>query len=189
MVDDLERDLVEKARRGDSSAAPFLVSQFGERLLGYARSHAPDLSDADREQIVERAIEAGVRAIARFDPARGTLAGWFRTQVRYKTLAWRRANPVSVPLNPDMVEPPTSPPFDPAAVKAVRRAIGKLGRDDQIVLALRDAEQLDYREIAQRLNITEDAARQRHARAKKRLNQRAMDEPELVNLRSADNES
>ena len=43
MNNDFEAELVAKARHGDPSAAPFLVSCFGERLLGYARGHAPDL--------------------------------------------------------------------------------------------------------------------------------------------------
>src|SRR5215213_9875222 len=104
MEGDLERELIDKARRGHPSAAPFLVSCYGERLLGYARAHAPDLSDADREAIVEVAIEAGVRAIDRFDPEKGTLRSWFRTQIRYQTLGWRRATPSSTRLDGEPVE-------------------------------------------------------------------------------------
>src|SRR6266545_395192 len=94
MDGDLEAELVDKARRGDPSAAPFLVSCFGERLLGFARAHAPDLSDADLEQIVELAIESGVRAIDRFDPTKGSLEAWFRGQVRFRALDWRRRVPL-----------------------------------------------------------------------------------------------
>lgn len=167
--DDLDAELLEKARRGDSSAAPFLVSCYGERLLGYARAHAPDLSDADRERIVELAIEAGVRAIGRFDPARGTLRSWFRTQVRYKTLAWRRATPPTSQLGGDCEEPPTDASAEPEGVDALRGAIARLSRDDQIILALRSSESLDHCEIALRLGINEAAARQRYSRALKRL--------------------
>ncbi|MBA3652585.1 MAG: sigma-70 family RNA polymerase sigma factor [Actinobacteria bacterium] len=183
MDDDLEAELVDKAKRGDPSAGPFLVSFYGERLLGYARGHAPDLSDADREHIVELAIEAGVRAMRSFDPAKGTLRSWFRTQVRYKTLAWRRSTPPTSELAPELAEPTidTTPP-DPAITDALHRAIARLSHDDQVVLALRDAERLDYCEIAQRLTINEATARQRHSRARKRLRDEARGEAALHHL-------
>lgn len=181
MNDDIEAELVTKAKSGDPSAAPFLVSFCGERLLGYARSHAPDLSDSDREQIVELAIEAGVRAIAKFDPDSGTLFSWFRTQVRFKTLGWRRAIPATDAL-PDEIEQPEPLPCDSPRAGALRRAIARLGRPDQVILALRSGERIDYREIAQRLDITEAAARQRHSRALKRLLIEAIKEPDLQDL-------
>src|SRR4051794_33526926 len=102
MNSDFEAELAAKARNGDPSAAPFLVSCFGERLLGYARGHAPDLSDADRERIVELAIEAGVRAIDRFDPNRGSLESWFRGQIRFQTLGWRRRVPQHAELHDNL---------------------------------------------------------------------------------------
>jgi RNA polymerase sigma factor (sigma-70 family) len=178
--DDLEAELVGLAKRGDPSAAPFLVSLCGERLLGYARAHAPDLSDTDRERIVELAIEAGVRAIERFDPARGSLLGWFRGQVRFKTLAWRRSAAPTVELD-DSLSAPDTPEVsvETGVIEALGRAIRHLGPDDQEILALRDAEQLEYREIANRLEINEDAVRQRHSRARKRLQTAASAESDL----------
>ena len=183
-VDELEAELLEKARRGDPSAAPFLVSCYGERLLGYARAHAPDLSDADRERIVEMAIEAGVRAIDRFEPEKGTLRSWFRTQIRYQTLAWRRATPPRTAIDGEPVEACVETPTLSDTTDALRRAIARLSRDDQIVLALRSGERLDYFEIAQRLGISESAARQRQSRALKRLGTEARSENELRHLAS-----
>lgn len=184
MDDALDADLVAKARRGEPSAAPFLVSCYGERLLGYARAHAPDLSDADRERIVELAIEAGVRAMAQFDPAKGNLFSWFRTQVRYKTLQWRRSTPSTKSIDDHVVQPMTETPLDSPTASALRRAIDRLSRDDQIILALRSSERLDHGEIAQRLGISEPAARQRHSRALKRLRSEALTEPELSHMRT-----
>ena len=179
MDDDLDAELVGRARRGDPSAAPFLVSCYGERLLGYARSHAPDLSDADREQIVELAIEAGVRAIDRFDPEKGSLQAWFRGQIRFQTLGWRRANPTTSALDVDVQESPRTEPVDPAVVDALRRSIARLEIDDQRVLAYRSVERLAYRELGLRLEIKEDTARQRHRRALERLRKHASSEPAL----------
>jgi len=181
VMDDLETQLVESAKLGEPSAGPFLVSYCGERLLGYAHSHAPDLSDPDRERIVEMAIEAGVRAIGQFDPTKGSLLGWFRTQIRYKTLEWRRSNPTPYALDREVVAPGIAPPtiVDEATEEALRRAISRLEPADQLILALRDVEQLPYREIADRLRITNEVARQRHVRAIRRLRQQVRDEPGL----------
>ena len=188
MDGDLEQDLVNKARRGDPSAAPFLVSCYGERLLGYARAHARDLSDADRENIVELAIEAGVRAIDRFDPNKGSLEGWFRGQVRFQTLAHRRRVPATTATDSDLAQLSVDAPTDPARTSALQRALGRLKPDEQRILALRSTEQIAFEEIAQRLDISTDAARQRHHRALGHLRTEAMKEPEFENLlKEADN--
>lgn len=183
MNDDIEQELLTKALCGDPSAAPFLVSYFGESLLGYARIQAPNLSDPDRERIVELAIEAGVRAIAKFDPTRGSLKGWFRGQIRFQTLGWLRKHPQLVALD-DQPETPadtTSPPS--ARVDALRRAMRQLSTDDQVVLALRNTERLGFNHIASRLDVSEATARQRHKRALDRLRKAVSDEPELQHLK------
>jgi RNA polymerase sigma factor (sigma-70 family) len=177
---DFEMALIEKAKGGDPSAAPFLVSLYGEQLLGFAHAHAPDLTDADRESIVETAIEAGVRSIEKFDPARGSLFSWFRTQVRFKTLAFRRATPVRADLEdhePSSAEPAVDLPAD--ETNALRSALRRLSHEDQTILALRDTEQLAYSEVSHRLSITEATARQRHKRAIQRLFTEASLEPAL----------
>ena len=180
MDDDLEAELVDRARRGDASAAPFLVSCYGERLLGYARAHAPDLADTDRECIVELAIEAGVRAIDQFDPTRGTLQSWFRGQIRFKTLGWRRSRTTNVVIDVDLVDqPPMESTVDTATTNALRRVIAQLSHDDQLILALRSVEQLTFSEISQRLGIEEATARQRHHRARTRLRDRAAQDETL----------
>lgn len=172
---DTEDDLVARAKRGDPSAGPFLVSLYGERLLGYARAHAPDLTDVDRESIVEMAIEAGVRAIGAFDPLRGTLFSWFRTQVRYKTLAFRRSHVRSEELTGQETEFVIDGDLDlpGPVVEALRSAISRLSSDDQLILALRDAEGLEYLELSERIGLTQAAARQRHSRAIRRLREQA----------------
>jgi RNA polymerase sigma factor (sigma-70 family) len=167
--DPLEEDLVRRARAGEQSVGPLLVSLLGERLLGYARAHAPDLSDPDREQIVEMAIEAGVRAMPSFDPRKGTVFSWFRQQVRYKTLDWRRAHVPALPVSDLLSEPERPARVDDTKAALVRHAMAKLSTDDQDVLALRHAEGLTHADIAMRLSITEEAARQRHKRAIGRL--------------------
>jgi RNA polymerase sigma factor (sigma-70 family) len=166
----IDKDLIDRATKGDPSAGPFLVSLYGERLLGYARAHAPDLTDADRESIVEQAIEAGVRAIGSFDPERGSLFSWFRTQVRYRTLSFRRQSVPRVEFTGQEPTPPQEEFNLPLPeIEAIRSAIARLSAEDQVILALRDTERLEYSELSQRLDIKEAAARQRHSRAIQRL--------------------
>lgn len=182
MDDDLEMNLVERANRGDPSAAPFLISYLGDHLLGYARGVAPDLGDTDRERIVEIAVEAGVRAIHRFDPTRGSLRHWFRQQVRWKVAEWRRSGPPTLlDLPPDPVDAPeASAPLDPAVAAAVRAAIAELAPADRVLLALRLVEGLEHAEIAQRLATNSDAVRQRYKRARDRLRRHVETSPVLV---------
>lgn len=184
-LDDLERQLVEQAKAGQRSAGPILVSLMGDRLLGYARAIAPDLSDADREQIVELAVEAGLRAISRFDPDRGSLFGWFRTQVRFKTIDHFRAQPRNEELDPDHAGLCPEEPSrweGPAAAAALKSAIAQLSGPDKLILALRGVEQVAYTEIALRLEITETAARQRYKRARERIRAIIVSDPLLSEM-------
>lgn len=183
-MDAIERDLLGRAQRGDTSAAPFLVSYLGDHLLGYARSIADDLADADRETIVEMAVEAGTRLIATFDETRGTLRGWFRRQVRWKVAEWRRSGPPSALALPAVLQesPAEQDVLLPADVAAaLHDATASLERDDQIVLALRAVEGLAFPEISLRLGIATDAARQRYHRALRRLKMKATAVPALTN--------
>lgn len=182
MDNGLERDLVERARRGDPTAGPFVISYLGDHLFGYARSIAPDLGDVEREQIVEIAVEAGLRSIHLFDPDRGGLKHWLRRQVRWKTAEWRRSGPApAMPLPTDPVEEPVDSPVLAEAVAAnLRGVIAKLSPDERVLLALRAVEGLGHVEIALRLNIKPATVRQRYKRLLARLRRMIEDQPELV---------
>jgi RNA polymerase sigma-70 factor (ECF subfamily) len=183
-ADSFDDDLVRRAKSGDDLAAPMLISVLGDRLLGFARSLGPGLSDPDREQIVELAVEAGVRAIEKFDPKRGTLYSWFRQQVRYQTLQWFRTHPPTGPQIADIAEvsePASSSWMDEPEVRdGLHAAIAQLSRDDRIILALRNVEGMAYSEIAQRLELNVDTTRQRHKRALQRLRNIAMNDEALT---------
>jgi len=175
-------ELITDARAGKPHAAPFLISLHGPALAGYLRAIASDLSDTDRELIAERAIEAAVRKIDRYDPTHGPFAAWLRGFVRYEVLNWRRAtarldslDAVDVPT-PD---PPchTNPPSE--VVTAVTDALRTLRPAGQVIIALHDIERLPSKEAAARLGITDAACRQRYARARRRLAAVAARDPRL----------
>jgi RNA polymerase sigma factor (sigma-70 family) len=174
--------LVEKARQGDPTAGPFLISYLGDHLLGYARAIAPDLGDVEREQIVEIAVEAGVRSIHRYDAERGGLRSWFRRQVQWKTSEWRRSGPAPVsPLPTDPVaEPDDSSVLPEIVAEKLRAVIAELPQDDRVLLALRAVEGLGHAEISLRLNLKTDTVRQRYKRLLKQLRKLIEDQQELV---------
>jgi DNA-directed RNA polymerase specialized sigma24 family protein len=175
-------ELIADARAGKPHAAPFLVSLYGPALAGYMRAIAPDLSDTDRELIAERAVEAAVRNVDRYDPTQAPFTAWLRGFVRYEALNWRRATArldslagvdVPSPGPPGHRDPPV------AVVAAVINALRMLRPADQVIIALRDIEQLPSKEAAARLGITDAACRQRHTRARQRLAAIAAMDPRL----------
>lgn len=82
----------------------------------------------------------------------------------------------------DTAIPSPEPVGSGTALQALRAAMSRLSHDDQLILALRSTEQIAFAEIAQRLDITEDSARQRHHRALRRLRAEAANEPGLERL-------
>jgi RNA polymerase sigma factor (sigma-70 family) len=176
-------ELIADARAGKPHAAPFLISLHGPALAGYLRAIASDLSDTDRELIAERAIEAAVRKIDRYDPAHGAFTAWLRGFVRYEVLNWRRATArldsldgvdVPSPDPPDQTDPHSE------VIAAVTDALRALRPADQVIIALHDIERLPSKEAAARLGITDATCRQRYVRARQRLAAIAAKDPRLT---------
>lgn len=177
-------DLIRSARAGEPHAGPFLVSVFGERLLGYARAIGRDLSDVDREFAVEQAIEKAILKIDRFDPRKGSLAGWLRAFVRHALADLRRSRAAIDQLDPEAEEEQAKDepkqPLDPSVVSALIEVWEALRDTDQLILALRIIEELPHAEIAIRLGgVSEVACRQRYGRALLRLQTAALNHPRL----------
>ena len=181
-----DEDLIAAARAGQEHAGPFLVSAYGPKLNGFCRTIASDLSDVDREHVVETAIETAVRRIDRFDPERGTFEAWLRAFVRHSAQDWRRSslrtrsldavNEGGITLGDTLAAAPGLTPDKAGSndrptplVEAVRDALPKLTVPDQVIIAMRDFENRSVDEVAAILGIRRDACRQRHHRAKVRL--------------------
>lgn len=176
-------DLISRLQNGDENAGAFLVSLVAPSLHGYARAIAGDLSDTDRERICELALERAVRKIDRFDPAKGSFLRWLRTFVRHEAGNWRRSNHALDELDENAVAPDVDVGEQPAelrtAIAAMGRAVQRLRPTDQLIIDLRDRQQLSYADIASRVGATEDTCRQRHLRALRRLKLEAQAETEL----------
>lgn len=176
-------DFIEAARQGQDHAAPFLVSLYGPKVLGYCRSIASDLSDVERERICEIAIEKAVRKIDRFDPSKGKFESWIRTFVLHAAQDWRRDHqrlacldkggewgpPLTNTLADQSVTNAGEVQAQSPLLGALRDALPKLTELDQVIIHLRDIEQRSIEDVANLLGITQPACRQRHHRARGRL--------------------
>lgn len=170
MVDD--DNLIQAAREGKEHAGPFLVSLYAPMLLGYTRGIAADLGDSACEQICEWAVERAVRKIDLYDSAKGDFTAWARSMVRYAALDYRRdtARLDSIDdLNPPEAAPEPTRDIPKEVSAALAEAVGRLSEADQAILALREIEQLPSQTVAALLGISDEAVRQRHSRARRRL--------------------
>ncbi len=170
----VEDELLRAARDGDENAGAFLVSLYAPKMLGYARTIAPDLNDVDREMVCERAVELACRKINEYDSDRGSFVGWVRGFVRYGVLNWRRSvvttmdTPVEV-IDPSATEEHHDRSEPDARVTALVTAVRQLPQAEQLIIALRYREQLPTQEIAKRLGLSDAAVRQRLTRVRNRL--------------------
>lgn len=173
-----EQELITAAVEGSPHAGTFLVSVFGPQLQGYCRSISADLSDVDREMICEQAVELAVRKIDSFDRQKGTFPGWLRGFVRYTVLNWRRSAGLrsATPVDDLVLECPPSPPMPSARTsemaQSVALAVRALAPEDQVYINLRYVQGLPTKEIAQRLDKSDAAVRQRLSRLQRSLNGR-----------------
>jgi RNA polymerase sigma factor (sigma-70 family) len=179
-----EEELIQAAKDGRAHAGPFLVSLYAPALLGHVRAFAHDLGDTACEDICENAVERAVRKIDLFDPSRGSFASWTRSMVRYAAADYRRDHErlqefdEGTRMAPAVAEPRAE--ITPDVHAALTDAVRSLRPADQAILALRDAEGLSVAAVASRLGITEDAVRQRHLRARRRLGTAGKDDPRLA---------
>lgn len=187
-------ELVNRARAGAPDAGPSLVSLCGARLAQYAHLVAPQLSDADRDEICERAVEHAVERIELYDDARGSFETWLRGFVRREIYELSRRVP-SIAVATDQLEhlavpsvtaqyhePGNQTGFLQKLAHELKLLIESLSETDQLMLMLRDYERLPYSSIAQRLGVSESACRQRHLRALARLRQMSRKHPEFAHL-------
>ncbi len=170
MVDDR---LVQALLDGDEAAGAFLVSRHAPRLLGYAAVDAPDISETDRELIAERSVDRAVQKIEAFDHAKGTFPGWLRGILRNELREWRRTHPPSSELTETTqgsyaeIDAAQSKSLDAETMLA--RLLAHLSESDQLMIKMRNLEDLPYAFIAETLGVREEACRQRHKRALDRL--------------------
>jgi RNA polymerase sigma factor (sigma-70 family) len=167
-------ELVEALRNGDDAAGAFLVSRHAPLLLGYAGLVASDIPETDREMVCEVTVERAVDRIDQFNPQKGSFEGWLRGILRNEIKAWRRGRTAIDELDESRVAAPTvdAPTEARELVNApaiVAELLAQLSESDQLIVRMRDLEEVPYSFIARVLDVREDACRQRHKRALERL--------------------
>jgi RNA polymerase sigma factor (sigma-70 family) len=170
-------ELLDAAREGESWAGLALVTQLMPTLLSYVKDIAGDLSTADQEDSIERAITRSIDSIERYDAQRASFPTWVRGYVRYAVADIRRAKGGDVALDeahlPQWLEEVNSgePSGDSSLPEGLTWPLLELPVTDQVIIALRDFEGLNYEQCARRIGggVTEGACRVRHHRALGRL--------------------
>lgn len=172
---DLEK-LLAAVRDGESWAGPALVTLLMPMLLRYAEEIGNDLSSAEREEAVERAVIRSVDRIERYDPTRASFPSWVRGFLRFAVADCRREKGYisEVPLDETVESESDSPAVVPdteEATNGLTWPLLQLDVTDQVIIALRDFEGLTYAQCAERIGggVTAGACRVRHFRAVKRL--------------------
>jgi RNA polymerase sigma-70 factor (ECF subfamily) len=179
-----ERDLVADLRRGEEEAFRRLVSRFGGRMLAVARRMLR--SEDEARDVFQEACLNAFRSIGGFREG-SSLGTWLHRIVVNAALmrirsAGRRPEVSIEPLMPtfdetghhaSIVEPWQPDPETALGRREMRRlvreCIDRLPETYRTVLVLRDLEELDTEEAAERLGISENAVKIRLHRARQAL--------------------
>jgi RNA polymerase sigma-70 factor (ECF subfamily) len=181
-----EAALLVRLRAGDEAAFQTLVHELGPRLWTVVRRILRDEDDA-REALQEAFISA-FKGLASFQEG-ARLSTWMhRIAVNAALMRWRSksrrlAHETTVddllpaftetgchaePI-PTWAEQPADEAIRAETGALVREQIQKLPENVRIALVLRDIEGLSYEEVAQRLDVTPNAAKIRVHRARQAL--------------------
>lgn len=173
-----EEDLVRRARGGDRSAFDRLVELHLPQV--WATVWRMLRHREDTEDVVQEVFVTAHRAIAGF---RGDakVSTWLHRIATTRALnhldrAEEKLRRASEPIDPDPVDPPRSAMPSPLqaleAKELMRRlaeCLGQLPAAWRAVLALRDAEERSYEQIAEALHVELGTVRSRLARARASL--------------------
>lgn len=194
-----EADLLARMRAGDDAAFTAVVTSLGPRLWTVVRRILRDEDDA--REALQDAFLSAFKALPTFQ-GDARLSTWMhRIAVNAALMKWRSksrrtAHETTVDdLLPAFTETGChaepivtwSERPDEASIRAetaalVRERIQELPENVRIVLLLRDIEGLSYEEIAQRLEVTPNAAKIRVHRARQAL--KTLLEPKLSQIQT-----
>ncbi|HEV2451962.1 MAG TPA: sigma factor, partial [Streptosporangiaceae bacterium] len=118
-------------------------------MTQYARLVAPQLSDADKDEVCERAVEHAVERIDSYDATRASFETWLRGFVRREIYEWSRRTTFIV-MTIDELERLVVHGEPDALHSAIQQERARklqllmvsLSETDQLLLALRDYERL-----------------------------------------------
>jgi RNA polymerase sigma-70 factor (ECF subfamily) len=176
-----ERNLIEAARHGDSTAFDQLVSRYQDTLYRQMvrACHHPQ----DAEEVASEAFARAYERLTQFE-GRSSFVTWLGRIA--SNLCFRRRERAELPSvslealaheeegHPDQSPADAAPSPEQEALRAemkriVRAAVQELPEPEQTVLRLRDIEQLSAAEVSARTGLTVPALKARLHRARRRL--------------------
>lgn len=164
--------LAEKASRGDAEAFRRLYRGLHPIVWRYVSRRIG--SEADVEDLVARVFERTVEHLPRFDEKRGGVRGWVLGITRNAVIDHFRAQ--RMPGDPDAVERLADAALDPAQAleddqrdDALRALLGAYPPQVREMFSLRFSDGLRLREIAELLDLSEAAVKQRFSRTLREL--------------------
>src|SRR4029079_990721 len=162
------QELVERARDGRADALSELYARYGRVLMGVAFRLMG--SRADAEDVLHDVFLGLPEALTRYEE-RGSLESWLKRVAARVALTHMRSRGRlrEVPFDDD-VKPVTAPGLDRLVDRlTVQRAIDALPDSLRIVFILREVEGYSHAEIAELLDITQNASEVRLHRALRAL--------------------
>ncbi|MCX5662305.1 MAG: RNA polymerase sigma factor [Planctomycetota bacterium] len=174
-MDPTDRELVERARKGDHGAFDALVARHGPSLHRTAvmivgqPGHPGNAADA--QDIVQETLLGAYRGLARFD-GRSAVRTWLvGILVRQAALLKRRAGRPTVSLDAVKVEPVAGGSGGEAADARLDLAalLAALSPEHREVIVLRELEGLSYDQIGELLGIARGTVESRLFRARQAL--------------------
>ncbi len=193
-----ERNLVERAKRGDQSAFRTIMEQNNQRLYRVARAMMKD--DTEAEDVVQ---ETYLRAFSNLSKFRGesSLTTWLTRIALNEALGRKRRQRPTVSLadveaaqetNAQIIRfPAMSTETDPERTAAqheirrlLERAMDALPERFRVVFVMRDVEEMSIEEAASQLGIRPETVKTRLHRARRLLRQ-SLDGELASSLKSA----
>jgi RNA polymerase sigma-70 factor (ECF subfamily) len=189
-LQETDRELVDKIRRGDKAAFCTLVERHAQQMLGMAYSLVGDATDA--EDVVQETLLETMRKLDSFE-GRSTIGTWMRGILVFKAskLRRQRRRHQALPLGGDGTTgsgvgdrgdlPGPSIPAPPEVGQTVAAVdsrvdaaamLDTLSAEHREVVVLRELQQMSYGEIAELLKIPIGTVESRLYRARQELKKR-----------------
>ena len=182
----LDLETIRRAQAGDEDAARTIIERLHRPIIATLYRFLGPRYRSEYEDLAQEIFLKLFRSIDRFDPDRGVkFTTWTFTFVRnhcFDVLKKRRLRTTSLSVSEEDGETWDLP--DPGAEQAIgsmqnrelgrkiEEALADLGDDQRMAFILREYEGLDYRTIAEVMDVSEGTIKSRLNRAKEALSQR-----------------
>jgi RNA polymerase sigma-70 factor (ECF subfamily) len=165
-----ENWLIKQVQNGDRGLFARLVDHYWDRLFRWLCHLLHDQHAA--EDLTQEAFLRALASLASFEPGTSFQAWLFRIAHNAFLNQKRSRKHLRLPFPEDLSSRETGPveqALSREAMQALARAVGRLPADFRAAFLLRVEEDLSFREIADILQISEQTARWRVFKARKKL--------------------